>query len=141
MEKINISVPGKPEYLTTLRLIAGSIANNAGFDIEVLEDIKLAVSEGFKTVYCHNRDCWSNKIDVEFLLLEDSIEITISDSCEGENIEKIGNSCINCPSEGEVGKIVIESLVEEVEFGIDSMGCKFVRMVKINDKKDKQRTI
>ncbi len=68
MDKIEISVPGKVEYLTTLRLLTGSIAHNANFDIEDIEDLKTCVSEAFKLIYCHNKDCWISNILVEYFL-------------------------------------------------------------------------
>ena len=44
MDKINFIIPGKPEYLTMVRLAIGSIASNAGFNLEeILLDRKSVV--------------------------------------------------------------------------------------------------
>ena len=37
-DKIKFIIPGKPEYLTMVRLALGSIADAAGFDLEEIED-------------------------------------------------------------------------------------------------------
>ena len=42
-DKIKFIIPGKPEYLTMVRLALGSIADTAGFDLEEIEDIKTSV--------------------------------------------------------------------------------------------------
>ena len=44
-DKIKFIIPGKPEYLTMVRLALGSIADTAGFDLEEIEDIKTSVQE------------------------------------------------------------------------------------------------
>ena len=53
MDNIKFITPGKPEYLTMVRLAIASIANTAGFDYDAIEDIKTAVEEGCKNVSCH----------------------------------------------------------------------------------------
>ena len=40
MDKLKITIPGKPEYLTMVRLAVGSIATTAGFPVDDIEDIK-----------------------------------------------------------------------------------------------------
>jgi len=46
MDNLEFIIPGKPEYLTMVRLAIGSIAATAGFNLDAVEDIKTAVSEG-----------------------------------------------------------------------------------------------
>ena len=53
---IRFSVPGKPEYVGVVRLAISSAANTAGFDVEDIEDIKVAVSEVCTHVFCTNED-------------------------------------------------------------------------------------
>ncbi len=45
VDRIQLSLPFKAEYVSTARLLASSIANKVGFDIEMIEDIKVAISE------------------------------------------------------------------------------------------------
>lgn len=42
---VKLSVPAMAEYMVTVRLVAASLAGQAGFDVECVEDIKTAVAE------------------------------------------------------------------------------------------------
>ena len=53
MDNLKFIIPGKPEYLTMVRLAISSIATTAGFDLDAVEDIKTAVCEACKNVSCH----------------------------------------------------------------------------------------
>ena len=45
MDNLKFIIPGKPEYLTMVRLAISSIATTAGFDLDAVEDMKTAVCE------------------------------------------------------------------------------------------------
>ena len=133
MDKLTFSVPGKPEYLTMIRLAIGSVATNAGFDIDATEDIKTAVSEACKHVSCHGFDGFSDKYDVECNVDKGRIEVSIIDACDCHSLQKLCKPCQNCPQEGDLGLYIVQSLMNEVEFGKTEDGRKMVRMVKINE--------
>ncbi|MDD3920866.1 MAG: ATP-binding protein [Eubacteriales bacterium] len=44
-ELVTLTLPAKAEYMVTVRLVAASLAGQAGFDVECVEDIKTAVAE------------------------------------------------------------------------------------------------
>ncbi len=44
-EKIELILPFKAEYVSVARLTASGISSRIGFDIETIEDIKVALSE------------------------------------------------------------------------------------------------
>ena len=52
-DKIKFIIPGKPEYLTMVRLAIGSVAGVADFNLDEIEDIKTAVGEACKNISCH----------------------------------------------------------------------------------------
>jgi serine/threonine-protein kinase RsbW len=130
MDNLKISIPGKPEYLTMVRLAATSIASMAGFDIEAAEDIKTAVSEACKNVACHGSSGFSTKYEIECNVDKGSIEIIVRDDCDCHTLEKTCKPCLNCPEEGDLGIIVIKTLMDDVEFGRDDSVHKFVKMGK-----------
>lgn len=70
MEKIKLTFPSNPKYLQTLRLATASIANNEGFDIDTIEDIKVIVSELFTFLVTEN-----DEIKIKFLIDEENFEI------------------------------------------------------------------
>ena len=93
MDNLKISIPGKPEYLTMVRLAATSIASMAGFDIEAAEDIKTAVSEACKNVACHGSSGFSTKYEIECNVDKGSIEIIVRDDCDCHTLEKTCKPC------------------------------------------------
>ena len=67
-DKLRFVIPGKPEYITIVRLAAGSAAYAAGFDVEEIEDIKTAVSEACKNISCHGSEGFADEYQVECLI-------------------------------------------------------------------------
>ena len=52
-DTLKLQLPGKPQYVSTVRMVIASLANSAGFDVEAIEDMKVAVSEACTNVVCH----------------------------------------------------------------------------------------
>ena len=130
MDTIKISIPGKPEYKTMIRLDAGSVASMAGFDVETIEDIKNAVNEGCKLVSCHGEERWSDKYIIEYRFELGHMEVSVTDDCVCHTLKKNRKPCMHCPEDGEIGKLLIRTIMDEVEFGRDESNRKFIKMVK-----------
>ncbi len=130
MDSFKLNIPGKPEYLTMVRLAIGSIASTAGFDLDAVEDIKTSVSEACKLISCHGFEGFSDKYEIACQVEEGRIEITVIDDCVDHNLKKVNKPCKTCPSEGELGRFVMESLVSEVETGTIDDERRFIKMVK-----------
>ena len=129
---LKFSVPGKPEYVGTVRLAVSSLANCAGFDIEAVEDIKVAVSEACTNVVCHckpNRDdCYEVACEVG----DGRIIISVIDRAGGYDMEKYQRPVIDreCPKEGGLGIFIIKALMDEVDiFSELGLGTS-IKMVK-----------
>lgn len=129
---LKFSVPGKPEYVGTVRLAVSSLANCAGFDIEAVEDIKVAVSEACTNVICHckpNRDdCYEVACEVG----DGRISISVVDRAGGYDIEKYQKKAMehDCLQEGGLGIFIIKALMDEVDiFSELGMGTR-IKMVK-----------
>ena len=130
MDKVKFTIPGKPEYLTMIRLAISSIANNAGFDFGQIEDMKTAICEACKNISCHGQDSYSDKYDVIVEVEKGYICMTVVDGCDVHTLEKTSKQCMNCPQEGNLGIFVIETLMSEVRFGKHESGHKYIEMVK-----------
>lgn len=130
MDHLTFTIPGKPEYLTMIRLAIGSVATTAGFDLDAIEDIKTAVSEACKNVSCHGFDGFSDKYELQCDVEKGRLEILIKDDCYVHTLQKLAKPCQNCPSEGDIGVYVIKSLMNEVEFNRGEDGRKSIKMVK-----------
>lgn len=128
---LTFSIPGKPEYVQMVRLAIGSVANKAGFDMDKVDDIEVAVGEAFKLVTCHGHDGWGEKYGLEVNVDDDRIEIKISDNCTTHDIEKTCRQCQRCPEDGDLSVFVINSLMDEIEMISSENDNRSVRMVKV----------
>ena len=76
-DKIKFIIPGKPEYMTMVRLAIGSVADVAGFNFEEIEDIKTAVGEACKMITCHGYEGWAEEYTLECIAEENSIKFRV----------------------------------------------------------------
>ena len=129
-DKLTFVIPGKPEYITMVRLAVGSAADNAGFNIDQIEDIKNAVGEACKNICCHGSEGWADEFQVDCLIDDEKMEIYVRDKSTGHNVEKLYRPCLDCPNEGDLGIFVIRSLMTQVELINNPEGKKTIRMVK-----------
>ncbi len=68
MENITLSLPSKAEYVSVARLTASVIANNMGFNIEEVEDIKVAVGEACNNAVLHGK-CDQDRFNLNLSLM------------------------------------------------------------------------
>ena len=129
-DKLIFAIPGKPKYITMMRLAIGSIADTAGFNIEEIEDIKTAVAEACKNISCHGSEGFAEEYQVECLVEEGKLEISVQDMSSSHRIEKVKKPCLDCPNEGNLGIFVIQSLMTKVEIIDNTQGKKTIRMTK-----------
>ena len=131
MDNLKIEIPGKPAYLSAVRLAISSIAAAAGFDLDASEDIKTAVTEACKNVSCHGVDGFSDKYEVDLEVEEGHMEIVVKDDCDRHTYEQMCDACKRCPEDCDLGVMVIRSLMTDVDIiRSDSEGHKSIRMVK-----------
>lgn len=129
-DKIKFVIPGKPEYITMVRLAVGSAADNAGFNFDQIEDIKNAVGEACKNICCHGSEGWAEEFQVECIIEEDKMTIYVKDTSTAHNIAKLYKPCLDCPNEGDLALYVITSLMDKLEI-IKEENCKnTIKMVK-----------
>ena len=130
MDNLKCIIPGKPEYMTMIRLATSSIAAQAGFDVDQAEDIKIAVVEACKNISCHGKEGYSEKYEIEYTIGQGTFGVTVVDACDKSTLEKVSQQCQNCPQEGDIGMILLHSLMTTVNVGKDEQGHKFIQMVK-----------
>ena len=130
-DKIKFTVPGKPEYLTLVRLSVGSAADLAGFNFEEIEDIKTAVSEACRTVSCHGFEGFAEEYTISCEIEDGKIEICILDTGVKHDVEKKAKPCFDCPNEGNLAIFVAKTLMDSVEVIEHENGTKCVKMVKL----------
>ena len=130
MDTLKFVIPGKPEYMTMVRLATGALAAKAGFTLDDAEDVKMAVAEACKNVSCHGQEGYSDKYELDFIVGNGSFEVTVIDACDCHTLEKTAPVCRQCPQEGDIGVIMIRSMMSCVEIGSDGAGHKYINMVR-----------
>ncbi|SHK00395.1 ATP-binding protein [Paramaledivibacter caminithermalis] len=134
-ENICMSLPSKPEYVSIVRMTSSVIANKIGFNIEDIEDIKVAVGEACNNAVLHG--CDSNIFKVEFIISEEKFIIEIEDEGKGFNVDKYPHPDICNPKESGLGIFIIKSLMDNVEVKSSPGKGTFIRMIKFLNEKDK----
>ena len=106
-DRVTLILPAKSEYVSTARLTVSSVANRIGFNIDDVEDIKVAVSEVLNMILSRAGD----KIDQYIILFEissDKLEITFT----GHETEL---GCFNSEMENGYGLYIMKALMDSVE--------------------------
>ncbi|MCX7749424.1 MAG: ATP-binding protein [Clostridia bacterium] len=105
---IELSLPFKAEYVSVARLTASGIANRVGFDIETIEDIKVALAEvcnKFVNIGSTKADCYKIVFKIE------ESKLVIIFDCEDKSLKCIFDNEID-----ELGISLINALMDEAEF-------------------------
>ena len=113
MDFFSLTIPNKKEFVSAARLLATSVAGLSGFDVESIEDIRMAVGEACNNVVVHSHD--SDKIDLEIELASDVMRISVVDS--GAGFERHLADVID-PDKYEgsgLGLIIIDAVMDDVE--------------------------
>ena len=129
-DALKFSIPGKPEYVQMVRLAIASVAGKANFGVDDVEDIREAVAEACKIVFCHGAEGFSKSYQIACEITDENMAIVLSDACGGRDLVKGDIPCVKCPDEGELAVVVMKSLMDNVEISFNEDGSKNIRMVK-----------
>ena len=110
VDNVKMTLPCKGEYVGVARLTLSAIANRMGFNIEEIEDIKVAVAEGCTNAIKHGLD---EKFHLDIEVFEDRLKICIQDS-----------------GKGGLGIFIIKTLMDEVELYSKIGEGSQIKMVK-----------
>lgn len=113
-EIIDLSIPNKAEFVSVVRLTLVAIANRAGFNIEEIEDMKVAIAEACTNAITHGKKPPLESIDIRFTLRKNSLEIQVKDNGKGCMVEKIKDPKIDELNENGLGIFIIRSLMDDV---------------------------
>ena len=128
MDFFSLTIPNKKEFVSAARLLATSVAGLSGFDVESIEDIRMAVGEACNNVVVHSRD--SYKIDLEIELGGDQIKISVVDS--GIGFERhLADGIDPDKYEGSgLGVFIIDAVMDDVEIHCGDDNGTIITMTK-----------
>lgn len=107
-DRIGLVLPYKAEYVSVARLTVSGIASRIGFDIETVEDIKVAVSEVCSRII-NAAAGLEGQYEILFDILAEELVITFT-----SDIEKI--RCIFNNEDDDLGRSIINAFMDKVEF-------------------------
>jgi serine/threonine-protein kinase RsbW len=123
-DRIELSIPTKKEYVKIARLTASSAASSLGFDIEELEDIKVAVGEAINIAFKFD-DKEFNEINMIFELFENTFSVNvIYPGCMEKEIED--------KSENDLSFLILKSLMDEVKVFCEENSAKLVMLKRLD---------
>lgn len=125
MEKIDLTIPKKSEYISTIRLTTSALSNLKGFNVDEIEDIKVIISE-VCTFFISNLECNNEPFNIKYLINDNNLTVEVTDLNSGEFTEKNKNNSEMCV-------MIIESLADC--YNIDFENKKIVFEKSINNLK------
>lgn len=122
MEKINLTIPKKSEYMSTIRLTTSAISNLKGFNVDEIEDIKVIISE-VCTFFINNIENNNEPISIAYDISENKFIVEVVDMNSGELSEE---SSIN----SDMCIMIIESLADNYKFDLKNKKITFEKEYK-----------
>ncbi len=129
-DHFSISVPSKPEYVNVVRLTASAIACRMGFNIEQIEDIKVAIAEACTNAIKHGIKNREENFKIQFLVDEEKLEIDVEDEGHGFSCNEIEEPDLENPKEGGLGIFIIKSLMDDVQINSNIGKGTSIKMIK-----------
>jgi len=110
-----MSVPGKPEFVGTVRMAVAHIAAGLGFDIESIDDIKVAVSEACTNIIRHSHKDTGFSYDIIVEREEKGLVITVKDGGVGFETDDYIEPVPGETRGSGMGIFIVRALMDEVD--------------------------
>ncbi len=116
-DHLTLVLPNKPQYVNVARLAVSGIASRMGFDVDTVDDIKLALAEACTNAIEHGSSKGCAEYRIEFGVTRRCLTISIADRGCGIDREKMyGAPDLQNLREGGLGIFIINTLMDQVEF-------------------------
>ncbi len=127
-EKINLKLPCKPEFINVARMNISVIANNMKMDYEVIQDLKVAISEACNNVIIHSDS--ESHYEIDFIVKREKLVVEINDFGNGFDFGNYNEPDLENPKESGLGLFIIDSLMDEFEIETKNGNGTKIRMIK-----------
>ena len=122
-----MDLPTNPEYVSVARLTVSAISNTIGFNVEEIEDIKIALSEACANAIRHSK---KDTFSLHFELEDGKLTIQVSDQGVGFDTKEVKEPVVEEMKESGLGFFIIESLMDEVKIDSEVGKGTKIRMSK-----------
>lgn len=113
-DSIELRFPANEAYICLARYAAAAFANNYGFDVERIEDIKLVVGEACNNAVLYG-DNKLNDIELSLSFRKSVMIIEIRDQGFGFNPSNCNEPIIGQTEEGGFGIYIMKTLADKLE--------------------------
>lgn len=121
MEKVNLSIPKKSEFMSTIRLTTSALSNINGFNVDEIEDLKVVISE-VCTFFINNVKNNTDPLSICYELNDNDLTVEVSDLNSGEIMQKDRTSSEMCV-------MIIESLTDSYNFDLKNKKILFEKCI------------
>lgn len=121
MEKINLTIPKKSEYMSTIRLTTSALSNLNNFNVDEIDDLKVIISE-VCTFFISNIEKNSEPLDIKYVICDDKLTVEVTDLNPGvisEENKLNSDMCI----------MIIESLADNYNFDLENKKIVFEKSI------------
>ena len=135
-ERFNIEFPALSEYVSVIRLTLSGIAARLEFPVDIIDDIKVAVSEACTNVIQHAYNDQPGKVYLTCDVFEDKLEITVKDNGTGFQKDKVKSAEQRYEEELDeslglgLGLTFIQTLMDESDISSEVGSGTTIKMVK-----------
>lgn len=123
MDKINLNIPKKSEYMSTIRLTTSALSNLYGFNVDEIEDLKVIISE-VCSFFINNVEKKDKPLYIEYQLESNKLAVEVFDNNEGLITEKSKENSEMCI-------MIIESLADNCIFDLEKKKIVFEKNINI----------
>ncbi|MHB8842473.1 MAG: ATP-binding protein [Candidatus Aquicultor sp.] len=129
-QPVSIEIPAKPEYAGIARLIVAGYAGLLGFDSEIVEDIKIAVSEACTNAIMQlHKQSRSEEMVVDIAAYTNDDNLVIDVEYQAENVQQITKPDSQS-IEKDLGMSILTSIMDEVDMIAAQNQGVILRLVK-----------
>lgn len=121
MEKINLTIPKKSEYMSTIRLTTSALSNLKGFNVDEIEDIKVIISE-VCTFFISNIENSSEPLEIKYEISDNNLSVEVTDLNSGEITDYNRTNSEMCV-------MIIESLADNYNFDLENKKIIFEKSI------------
>jgi serine/threonine-protein kinase RsbW len=136
-EIIKLTLPSSPEYVSVARLTLFGIASRMGFNMDQIDDLKVAVSEACTNALIHAENA-ALTYSVDYIIDVDRLTVEVTDQGKGFEVDKVKKPDIQKPTAGGLGLFIIQSLMDEVTIDSKPDAGTKLTMMKLKDESGSQ---
>jgi serine/threonine-protein kinase RsbW len=111
---VELTIPTQADLLVLARLTAATVASRAGFDVEEVEDLRLAVDELCISLVADRSD---GRLSLQFAREDDRVEVVCTfhpgeDHASATQGGSVGGSDLEDPSVQDLSEQILDALVD-----------------------------